>query len=155
MVTVPVVATALHGRLQVAAIDFGTTYSGYAFSFRSDFLEDPLKIITNNWKTGANAVSLKCPSCILFDPNRKFHSFGFEAEDTYVRLAEDEDHYKWFYFNRFKMILYENKVHVMITFVLFFMDVPFVIELVRNQYAFIYSIKSACTRISHTNVHMQ
>lgn len=28
----------------VAAIDFGTAYSGYAFSTKSDFERDPLKV---------------------------------------------------------------------------------------------------------------
>lgn len=113
MSAIPIIATAVQQRLQVAAIDFGTTYSGYAFSFRSDFKTDPLKIITNNWKVGAtNAVSLKAPSCILFDPDQKFHSFGFEAEDKYAELTEDADHNEWFYFKRFKMLLYEQKVCV-------------------------------------------
>lgn len=31
--------------IMVAAIDFGTAYSGYAFSMRDDFLKDPLKVI--------------------------------------------------------------------------------------------------------------
>ena len=111
MASLPVVATAVHERLQVAAIDFGTTYSGYAMSFRGEFLENPLKIFTNNWTTGSSsAVSLKTSSCILFDPDQNFNSFGFEAEDTYAKLAEDEEHYKWYYFKRFKMLLYENKV---------------------------------------------
>ncbi|XP_045203777.2 heat shock 70 kDa protein 12A-like [Mercenaria mercenaria] len=110
MSAVPVIAEAFQDRLQVAAIDFGTTYSGYAFSFQGDFKEDPLKIITNNWMVGATkAVSLKTPSCILFDPDRNFHSFGFEAEDEYADLAADEKHYEWFYFKRFKMLLYEQK----------------------------------------------
>jgi len=33
--------------LMVAAIDFGTTYSGYAFSTISNFKLDPLKIHAN------------------------------------------------------------------------------------------------------------
>lgn len=44
-------------RLLVAAIDFGTTYSGYAFSFRHDFERDPLKISTNtSWSSSAGRV---------------------------------------------------------------------------------------------------
>ncbi|XP_045203760.2 heat shock 70 kDa protein 12B-like isoform X2 [Mercenaria mercenaria] len=110
MASLPVVASAVHERLQVAAIDFGTTYSGYAVSFRAEFLENPLKIFTYNWTTGSTgAVSLKTSSCILFDPNQKFHSFGFEAEDKYAKLAADEEHFDWYYFKRFKMLLYENK----------------------------------------------
>ena len=30
--------------LLVAAIDFGTAYSGYAFSYRTEFSKDPLKV---------------------------------------------------------------------------------------------------------------
>lgn len=107
---IPVVASAMQERLQVAAIDFGTTYSGYAISFRHDFLEDPLKVMTNQWRTGAGRpASLKTSSCILFDPSKKFASFGFEAEDRYAELAMDEKHFDWYFFKRFKMLLYENK----------------------------------------------
>ncbi|XP_045203759.2 heat shock 70 kDa protein 12B-like [Mercenaria mercenaria] len=106
----PVIAAAVKERLQVAAIDFGTTYSGYALSFRSDFVDDPLKIMTNQWKSGAGRpASLKTSSCILFRPDQSFDSFGFEAEDKYAELAMDEAHFDWFYFKRFKMLLYENK----------------------------------------------
>ena len=31
--------------LLVAAIDFGTAYSGYAFSTRGEYAKDPLKVI--------------------------------------------------------------------------------------------------------------
>jgi len=30
--------------LGVAAIDFGTTYSGYAYSFKDEYNTDPLKV---------------------------------------------------------------------------------------------------------------
>ena len=44
-------------KLLVAAIDFGTTYSGYAFSFRHDYERDPLKISTNTaWSSSAGKV---------------------------------------------------------------------------------------------------
>lgn len=41
-------------KLIVAAIDFGTTFSGYAFSFRHDFETDPYKIQANNWIGGGH-----------------------------------------------------------------------------------------------------
>ncbi|XP_033742410.1 heat shock 70 kDa protein 12A-like isoform X1 [Pecten maximus] len=95
------------GRLLVAAIDFGTTYSGYAFSFRHDFDSDPLKVSASNWTAGSRAlVSLKTPTTVLFDEDQKFHSFGYEAEDHYSQLAEDDNHTDWYYFRRFKMMLY-------------------------------------------------
>lgn len=43
--------------LLVAAIDFGTTYSGYAFSFRHDYQSEPTKISTNlSWQCGGGGV---------------------------------------------------------------------------------------------------
>ncbi|XP_060064371.1 heat shock 70 kDa protein 12B-like [Ylistrum balloti] len=96
--------------LLVAAIDFGTTYSGYAFSFIHDFERDPLKISANSWAAGSGGLmSLKTSTCVLFKPNGDFHSFGFEAEDKYSDLALDQKQNGWYYFRRFKMKLYENK----------------------------------------------
>ncbi|KAK3602785.1 hypothetical protein CHS0354_026334 [Potamilus streckersoni] len=94
----------------VAAIDFGTTYSGYAFSFHDEFLNDPLKISANVWNAGSRSlVSMKTPSCVLFEPSKKFHSFGYQAEDKYAELALDNKHQDWFFFWRFKMSLYKHK----------------------------------------------
>jgi hypothetical protein len=94
--------------LLVAAIDFGTTYSGYAFSF----CDKPNDIHINpNWVAGSEKlVSLKCPSTVLLKPNKTFHSFGFEAENKYSDLAEDDEHYGWYLFRRFKLTLYETTV---------------------------------------------
>ncbi|XP_052241808.1 heat shock 70 kDa protein 12A-like isoform X4 [Dreissena polymorpha] len=108
----PVSVQATKDRLQVAAIDFGTTYSGYAFSFRDEFLKNPLKIFTNQWKSqggSTNLLSMKTPSCVLFSPEGNFHSFGYNAEEKYMKLAMDDQHTRWFYFKHFKMLLYENK----------------------------------------------
>ena len=63
----------------VAALDFGTTYSGYAFSMRSEFKTDPLKIHSNQtWNAGARALSsIKTPTCLLLDKEKKFVAFDF------------------------------------------------------------------------------
>ena len=60
---------------------------------------------------------MKAPSCALFSPDGEFDSFGFEAEEKYTKLAEDGDHENWYFFRRFKMLLYENKVHTPVTYV--------------------------------------
>lgn len=97
--------------LLVAAIDFGTTYSGHAFSLLHEYKKDPLKISTTSWTAGSGGlVSWKTSTCVLFDSNQTFHSFGFEAEEKYSNLALDEKHHDWFYFYRFKMMLYNKKV---------------------------------------------
>ncbi|KAK3109141.1 hypothetical protein FSP39_023794 [Pinctada imbricata] len=99
--------------LLVAAIDFGTTYSGYAYSFRTEYVKDPLKIFANvKWNTGnteggtSTCATLKTPTTVLFDDEKNFHSFGYEAETKYAELLEDDEADGWFYFKHFKMLLY-------------------------------------------------
>ena len=94
--------------LIVAAIDFGTAHSGYALSFR----KTPTQIQTNQgWNAGSEKlISHKAPTCVLVKPNKQFDSFGFEAENKYVDLMEDEEHEGWMFFRRFKMILHNSEV---------------------------------------------
>ncbi|KAL3879605.1 hypothetical protein ACJMK2_031893 [Sinanodonta woodiana] len=92
----------------VAAIDFGTTYSGWAFSFKHEYDTDPTKIAARQWH-GGQMVSMKSPTTVLIKPDRKtFDSFGYEAETRYSELASDDnnEHNKWYYFRRFKMMLH-------------------------------------------------
>lgn len=100
--------------LMVVAIDFGTSYSGYAFSTRNDFQRDPLKIHANQaWNSGKKQLlSLKTPTCLLLDKKREIVSFGYEAEDAYAELVLDDKHHDYYFFERFKMKLFQNKVHV-------------------------------------------
>lgn len=99
--------------LMVVAIDFGTTYSGYAFSTRSDFFREPLKIHANQaWNSGKKQLlSLKTPTCLLLGKNKETVAFGYEAEDAYAELVLDNKHKNYYYFDKFKMRLYENKVY--------------------------------------------
>ena len=99
-------ASRLGDRLLVAAIDFGTAFSGYAFSFKSE----PMKIQTNaSWSQ--RLVSLKTPTSVLVDPEGKFDSFGYEAETKYASLLEDESGAEdWALYRKFKMILHNNPV---------------------------------------------
>ena len=91
----------------VAAIDFGTTYSGYAFSF----IRDPDSIhMMRKWEGGDPGVTnQKTPTTLLLKPNGDFHSFGFSARDFYHDLEESEAR-KWFYFEKFKMALHSSQV---------------------------------------------
>lgn len=88
----------------VAAIDFGTTFSGYAYSSLHEYKTDPLKIFTNAWAAGNGGLeSFKTSTCVLFDPRGKFHSFGYEAEQNYSALKGQKN--DWYYFRRFKMMV--------------------------------------------------
>lgn len=97
----------------VAAIDFGTTYSGYAFSFLHEYKKDPTQCSTFIWPTESGGLqSLKTSSCILFDKYENFDSCGFEAETKYANLALENEHHDWLFFERFKMNIYQQNVRI-------------------------------------------
>ncbi len=91
----------------VVAIDFGTTYSGYAYSFASE--PDDIHIMRKWEGDDPGLNNQKTPTILLLDPERKFHSFGFGARDAYHDLREREAH-RWYFFDKFKMVLHHNKV---------------------------------------------
>ena len=93
--------------LLVAAVDFGTTFSGYAFSFTST----PKDILMNkNWGSVLGCQSHKDPTCIMTNPDGSFHSFGYKAEFEFSQLDPSkhniggEDGYNLY--RQFKMLLH-------------------------------------------------
>lgn len=93
-------------RLIVTAIDIGTTHSGYAYSFRSDWT----CVLTNEWKDQELMASLKVPTALLLNPDKSFNSFGYNAEKTYADIATDGDDdgrslKEYYFFHRFKKML--------------------------------------------------
>lgn len=97
--------------LLVAAIDFGTTYSGYAFSTITDFQRDPLKSYLKQWVDPTSGMIYnKTSTCILFDEKKEFQNFGFDAETNYLNLVPKEKQKDWYFFRRFKMYLYDKQV---------------------------------------------
>ncbi|KAK3085247.1 hypothetical protein FSP39_000642 [Pinctada imbricata] len=93
------------------AIDFGTTYSGYAFSTKGDFESDPTKIYANeDWPVGNVGFSRKTPTVLLLNSEQEFEAFGYEAEQMYSQLALEGEHEECYFFRRFKMKLYGEKV---------------------------------------------
>nr|XP_015199351.1 PREDICTED: heat shock 70 kDa protein 12B [Lepisosteus oculatus] len=89
----------------VVAIDFGTTSSGYAFSFT----HDPEAIhMMRRWEGGDPGVAnQKSPTCLLLTPEQRFHSFGFAARDSYHDLDPEEAQH-WLYFDKFKMKIHST-----------------------------------------------
>uniref|UniRef100_A0A8C5J2K8 Heat shock protein family A (Hsp70) member 12A n=1 Tax=Junco hyemalis TaxID=40217 RepID=A0A8C5J2K8_JUNHY len=93
--------------LVVVAIDFGTTSSGYAYSFTK---EPECIHVMRRWEGGDPGVSSqKTPTTILLTPERKFHSFGYAARDFYHDLDPTESKH-WLYFEKFKMKLHTTGV---------------------------------------------
>ncbi|VDI34560.1 Hypothetical predicted protein [Mytilus galloprovincialis] len=98
--------------VHVAAIDFGTTYSGYAFSVSAPETElKDVEILYNQiWNSGtAEVASLLTPTCLLLSKDRKISVFGYEAEEQYADIVLDGDTEDYYFFHRFKMNLHNNK----------------------------------------------
>jgi hypothetical protein len=68
-------------KIIVAAINFGTTFSGYAFSFRTDYQSDPMHISVNQqWTAGSRSlISVKAPTVVLLDKYKHFLAFGYDV----------------------------------------------------------------------------
>ncbi|XP_063415843.1 heat shock 70 kDa protein 12A-like [Mytilus trossulus] len=99
-----------HGRyIFSAAIDLGTTYSGYAYSSKDDYTKEPTKIHTNVW-TASKLMSLKAPTAVLLDSSQAFVAFGYEAENMYSELVSEGEHEDYYYFHNFKMLLHERRI---------------------------------------------
>ncbi|ELT91702.1 hypothetical protein CAPTEDRAFT_166803 [Capitella teleta] len=96
-------ARAQPGHFVIVAIDFGTTFSGYAFSFTRD--PDSIHMM-RKWEGGdPGVINQKTPTSLLLTPEGKFHSFGFSARDNFHDLDPQEAK-KWLYFEKFKMTLH-------------------------------------------------
>ncbi|XP_014885413.1 heat shock 70 kDa protein 12A-like [Poecilia latipinna] len=91
----------------IIAVDFGTAYSGYAFNITSRDKE--LEPTVKYWGKEYGRETPKTPTCILFDKDKQFISFGFEAKETYVSRMGTEAKDNLF-FESFKMSLYKRKL---------------------------------------------
>ena len=100
----------------VGAIDFGTSYSGYAYSFHDTWKD----IKRNRWHAGSRGLtSEKTATCILFDDDKKFRAFGFHAEDVFAADFCDKKP-ECFFFRGYKMKLYDKMVGMVFLRILFF-----------------------------------
>lgn len=98
----------------VAALDIGTTHSGIAWSSSSEFEKNPLRITSLQWPTsgGSSQTANKTPSVLLLKSNGEFLAFGYDADEKYSELANDNAQYGHYFFKHFKMLLYESKVSI-------------------------------------------
>lgn len=95
--------------LFVAAIDFGTTFTGYASMSRNVFLSEKKMVEGKEWHIDRWTRN-KAPTSILFNESQLFHSFGYEAESFY------HDHFgsknpnmdKWYFFQNVKSNISEK-----------------------------------------------
>ena len=92
--------------LCVASIDFGTTFSGYAYA---SCPSNPNNMYVSIWPAGCGGlISHKTPTTVLLDNDTNFIAFGFDAETAYSKLCDNGEHEEYYYFHRFKMLLYDK-----------------------------------------------
>lgn len=96
----------------MAAIDIGTSYSGYAYSTVKAYQTDHLDITCNqSWSSrGKQVILSKTPSCILMTTGKELVSFGYDAEKEYESIIAEGNEESYYFFDKFKMSLHETKV---------------------------------------------
>ena len=99
--------------LFVVALDIGTSSSGYAISRYDAYKRDPLQISTFGWNSRTDGFQhFKTLSAVLLTPDGERHSIGYDAEYYYINTLQEAEREKWFYFQNFKMRLYDQKVRM-------------------------------------------
>ena len=68
-------------------------------------------LMNKEWGTNQGFSTMETPTYLLLNPNKSFNSFGYEAQDRYADLEEEEAR-QFFYFDSFKMILHNNEVRL-------------------------------------------
>ena len=92
--------------LATVAIDFGTTYSGFAFSFNNKQGEDAI-FMNRDWVNDLGHRTSKTPTCLLLNPDHSFDSFGYKALEKFANLRSVYEEKEFLFFQHFKMKLYE------------------------------------------------
>lgn len=83
----------------IVVIDFGMIYLGYCFLFCYDFENDFFKVLVNIWMVGmVGFVFFKIFIIVLLDSNQELVVFGYEVEDCYVELVDEEEYVEYYYF---------------------------------------------------------
>ncbi|MEQ2300762.1 hypothetical protein AMECASPLE_029261 [Ameca splendens] len=95
------------GDSYIIAIDFGTAYSGYAYSVTPK--EKEIEPILKKWGEEIGLETPKTPTSILFDEHGEFMKFGYEAKAAYINVR-GEDAKKQYFFENFKMALYGREL---------------------------------------------
>jgi hypothetical protein len=90
------------------AVDIGTTYSSYAYSFKGKEKEVS---VCDNWGSNVGVANTKAPTVLLVDDAGSLVAFGYEALETHHDLGPQEAA-KHFLHEKFKMLLKESESNV-------------------------------------------
>lgn len=87
----------------VVAIDFGTTYSGFAFSVIKDEGKDSV-FMNREWLNEQGTRTSKTPTCLLLKPDLSFDCFGYGAVEKYANLQDENSEQKYYFSSILKWI---------------------------------------------------
>lgn len=96
-------------RRAIAAVDFGTSYSVFAYSWKFNWRQ----IQTNEWNSEF-FYSSKASTSLILNPDQTFLAFGYEAELKYFKSNDDEEKTQkypindYYFFPSFKNLLYNQ-----------------------------------------------
>ncbi|XP_052097937.1 heat shock 70 kDa protein 12A-like [Mytilus californianus] len=91
----------------VIAIDIGTTSSVYAYSMSSDLCGVHLNKL---WDSGDRGLcSSKTPTCILLSKTFEPIYIGYDAQNEYKLLIDENEEDDYIFVDKFKMELYDAK----------------------------------------------
>ena len=91
----------------VVAIDFGTTYSGFAYGTGASV--DDIKL-NDIWDNSFGLDSYKTATSALINDKGELEEFGFDAEYKYSHLCANKDADTVELYKNFKMLLYDSEV---------------------------------------------
>jgi hypothetical protein len=96
----------------VAAITIGTPFSGYAYSSRTTFRMNPLKVLQKEqWYSDRKSKNIiKTATCLLLRKIMDFVAFGYDALEQYAHLKYQEKHKAYMLFRDFNLLLYHSQV---------------------------------------------
>lgn len=99
--------------LLIAAIDLGTSHSGFAYANRreTDATVDIIhKRCWNN--TSKNLDIMKTRTCILFKRDETFVAFGFTALQKFIDIQKEQTRREYMFFRDYKIHLYNSMVSI-------------------------------------------
>lgn len=92
-------------KLVVVVIDFGTMFSGFAFSLTYNWR----KVFYRIWSAETLATR-KTTTCLLLKKDLSESFFGYEAEEKFTEMTPEDRLHSYFYFHHFGIILHDDLV---------------------------------------------
>ncbi len=90
------------------AIDFGTTFSGYAYCFLAHTAAGDIYKNTDwNKLVGQQSPYVKTPTYLLYE-GKKFDSWGYKAKQRLIELRQDNAASNYHFFEKFKTKLFHR-----------------------------------------------